>query len=107
MPLLCVTRKKHPRPFQSFVNPFRQKWLQQVVERLGLERLQRKLVIRGYKDDQRHALDTDSAQHFEAVHFRHLHVEKDQIGFVFLNGGDRGSAVATFGGEHLHIRRLP
>ena len=69
--------------------------LQQVVERVHLERAERVLVVGGDEDDRRHLLGTDGLDDAEAVDTGHLHVEEHQVGHLVLNRRDGLRAVAA------------
>src|SRR5256884_2707731 len=49
--------------------------------------------VRAEKNDGQRRAAHDEAEHFEAVHARHLEVERDDIGFEFLNLSEREGAV--------------
>jgi hypothetical protein len=76
--------------------------LEQVVDRIELERVDRVLVVRGDENHQRHRVAPDLLDHLEAVDAPHLHVEKHEVG---LERGDALhclGAVATFA-QHLDV----
>ena len=54
--------------------------LHDVVERMDSKSLQGKGVMGGKKDDERHVARFDLREHFEAIHARHLHIEKNKVG---------------------------
>ena len=54
--------------------------LQQVIDRVDVEGFQRELIIGGDENDYRHWFALDGFQHAEAVQFRHLNIEKDEVG---------------------------
>jgi hypothetical protein len=62
--------------------------LQQIVERMLLERLERVLVVGGDEDDQRRRVAVEMSDDVEPVHFRHLHVEKQHIGLLRVDDVD-------------------
>ncbi len=71
--------------------------LQQIIDRANLERVDRVLVECGDEDHRRNRLLTYLRDHVEAVHLRHLDVEKNQIGFVAADCLDRLGAGCTLG----------
>src|SRR5258705_12557629 len=78
--------------------------LQQIVERVHAKRLEREFFVRGDKDDRRHPLGADRADHTEPVDLRHLHVEQDEVGLERFDRLDRRLAVgAVTNGFELRI----
>src|SRR6185369_15523084 len=71
--------------------------LEQVVEGVHLEGAYRVLIVSGDKDDVRSRFAVERFQHFEAAQFRHLNIEKDEVGLQRL---DRIYGLTT-------IRTLP
>ena len=67
------------RPLDRGVQPLARKGLHQVVDRVGLERLQGVAVEGGDEDDRREVLGLDARQDAEAVEARHLHVEEHEV----------------------------
>ena len=58
----------------------------------------RKDIIRAVAKEGRRLMQWlrgECREHFEAVHFRHLHIEKQQVGLLRLNNGKRLVAVRT------------
>ena len=75
---------------------FRVDRLQQVVDRVDLERLDRVLIERGDEDDvRRRALVEHPPRHLEAGQPRHLHVEKHHVGLQPVDRRQRLDAVAS------------
>ena len=68
--------------------------LQQVVERVHVERPQRVAVVGGDEHDERHLVGADGVDHVEAVRARHLHVEEHQVGLQRHDRLGAGGAVA-------------
>lgn len=64
------------RAAERLLEAFVVEWLDQVVERGQVERLQRMLIVRGDEDRRRHCVGTDRSRDLEARFARHLHVEK-------------------------------
>ena len=60
---------------------------EQVIERVDFERGERVFVVRGDEDNGRHVL-AERARECEAIHLRHLDVEKHQVGRGGLDDGD-------------------
>src|SRR5207248_6832058 len=54
--------------------------LEEVIERLDVERADRVFVVRGDEDDHRHRLDPDLLDDVEAAEAGHLDVEEDEVG---------------------------
>src|SRR5262249_30419803 len=67
------------RPLQCPRKSLVVKRLQKVVERMNLEGFQRILVECSNKDDGLNLFGSNSSKHIEAIHLRHLNVEKDEI----------------------------
>src|SRR5580704_2031979 len=61
------------------------KGFQKIVQCPCLERAQCMFLMRRYEDDGGRQLIAEHLQDVEAPALRHLHVEKDQIGFGFLD----------------------
>ena len=80
--------------------------LQQVVERMGVEGVDRVAVEGGDEYDHRHARLRDAAQHLEAVDARHLDVEEHEVRRV---GGDGLDGLAAIGAlrDDLEILESP
>ena len=71
--------------------------LQQVIERVHLEGLHRVPVVSGDKDGERHVLSLQGRDHAEAIHLRHLNIEKDEVRLFLLDQRDGRLAVAALG----------
>ncbi len=69
--------------------------LEQVVERVGLESVDRIAVERGHEHDHRHALLRHLRDHFEPRQARHLDVEEHEVRGFLGDGGDRFAAVGA------------
>ena len=91
-----LERAKEPRAVER---------LQQVVERMDLERLQRVLVVGRREDDERYPVRGQRANHAEAIHDRDLDVEEDQLGLEPLDGRERLRAVGALA-HHLDVGLL-
>lgn len=70
--------------------------LDQIVEGVGLERLDGEFVVRSHEDHERHSVDHVRADHAEAVQVRHLHVQEDEVGTQELERVQGFAARATF-----------
>jgi hypothetical protein len=75
--------------------------LQQVIQRMRLERAQGELVVGGDEDHRGHVTHADRPQHVEAVDLGHLDVQKEQVRRRLFDGLDRFPAVRAFGND-LH-----
>ncbi|HVE80023.1 MAG TPA: hypothetical protein VNA89_14250 [Gemmatimonadaceae bacterium] len=53
--------------------------LQEIVERVDGEGVERVTVVRGHEHHRRHSLGADGAHDGEAIELRHLHVEEDEV----------------------------
>ena len=87
------------RVLQRLLETIAAERLQQVVDRVHLEGLQRVLVVGGDEHDRRHPIGADLLDDAKAVAHRHLHVEEHQIGMLMLNRADRLLAVGAFADE--------
>ena len=77
--------------------------LEQIVERVQLERVHGVAVVRGDEDDARRLLQAgEMARHLEAAHARHLDVEQEHLRAARRQQLDRLHAVARL--AH-HLRR--
>ena len=59
------------------------------------ERFESVAVIGGNEDDERHVIDADFVDDIEAIHFRNLDVEEDDIGLQVLDLGDGGFPIGS------------
>ena len=83
------------RPLHGQAEPNRVDRLEQVVDRVDLERLDGMLIIRGDEDDvRRRARVEHPARDLEAGQPRHLHVEEHEVGLQAVDGRQRFHAVA-------------
>ena len=89
------------RSIECFGKPSGAEWLQEIVDGVDLERSQRVLVVGGHENHGHVA--ADQIEHLEAVEFRHLHVEKQQIGLQFGHHFDRLESVGALGYD-FHVR---
>lgn len=74
--------------------------LEQVVERVHLEGLEGIGVVRGDEDDGGGEGGAHLAQHLEAVHARHLHVQEEHVHRVLAQGLHRLGAAGALA-HHL------
>ena len=87
---------------QRRLEPLIAEGLQQVVERVGLEGLDRVLVVGRDEHGHRHQFRLDLAQHAEAVQHRHLDVEEHQVRRLGVNQVEGLAAVAG-DADHLDV----
>ena len=78
---------------------------QQIVERIGVESLERELIIGGYEDHDRHVAARESLQHIEAVDSGHLYVQEDNVRRLRPNRVDCLAAVPAFS-TNLYVVEL-
>src|ERR1700756_1431201 len=62
------------------------KRLQQVIERMGFESLDRVVIVGSRKDNDRSGVGRNLAKNSEAVNLRHLDVEKRKIRLAVFDG---------------------
>ena len=74
--------------------------LEQVVERVHLERPHGVLLVGRDEDDSRCVRRRERPRHVEAVHAGHLHIEQDEIGTMVRDGRD-GPLAAVGLRDHL------
>jgi hypothetical protein len=94
-------------PLEGRLKALPAKRLQQVVERLDVKRADRVLVVGGDEHGRRHPIDANRLDHLEAIHSRHLQIEKHQvrrrlanlIDRFFARGCRAGQLDARFGSE--------
>ena len=78
--------------------------LQQVIDRLRINGLQRVLAERRDKNDQGCQMPRQLLYYLESSHARHLDVQKQQIRLPLHNRRKRITTVRAFA-EHVKIRR--
>jgi hypothetical protein len=71
-------------------------WLEQVIYRTSLERLDGMPIERRNYHYHGRMLSNEIAYHFETAHHRHLQVEKDRIGLQLFDLQQSVSAVIGF-----------
>src|SRR6266576_3712659 len=64
---------------QGFLKARIIKWLQEVIERMKLEGLERIVIEGRYKDYDRQLLGLNVLQNTEAIHLWHLDIQKNKI----------------------------
>src|SRR6266496_6015743 len=74
-------------------------WLQQIIERTDFERVHSVVIECGDKNYRRHFVCTDCCDYIETVELRHLHIEKNEIGFELANCRDSLCARFAFSKE--------
>ena len=79
--------------------------LQQVVERVDVERAQRVVIEGGDEDDERHARRADRLDDVEAGGAGHLHVEEHQVRLQPADGIDRLGAGRALGDDFEPVFR--
>ena len=84
------------RPRNRLLKALAAERLQQVVEGVDLEGLQRVLVVGRHEDRQRHGV-AERGDDLEAVEIRHLQIEQHQVRHVAANGRDGFGAGAARG----------
>ena len=90
---------------ERLLEPLAAERLEQVVERVHVERAEGELVVGRHEHDRRHPLGSHGGDDAEAVELGHLHVEEDEVGPVPLDRAHRFGAAGT-GGDHLHVGLL-
>ena len=98
-------RPREPRPHlsQRLAESFAPHRLEQIVERVHLERLERIFVVGGHEHDRRRRLE--QLQNLEAVQLGHLDVEQDQVRGQLADPFHRFEAVGAVGHD-LDVRLL-
>ncbi len=92
------------RAIDRFGQPLRAERLQQIVDRVDFECLQRVLIVRG--DEDHGDVAADEIEHLEAVELRHLDVEEQQIRLQFGDDLDRLEAIGALG-DDSHVWHAP
>ena len=80
--------------------------LEDVVERVNLERRERVLVVRRHEHDCGHLRRSDLANHLEPVELRHLDVEEHEVRRQATNLIDGRTTVATLA-DDVDVAALP
>jgi hypothetical protein len=80
----------------GFAQPLRAHRLEQIVQRIFIERAHRIIVVRSDKHYGRRAF-TQQFQDIEAVQLGHLNIEKNHLGRKFLHGLDYLQAIFASG----------
>src|ERR1043165_4828576 len=88
---------------EGFVETFAIEWFEEVIESVHLKSFERELIMGGDKDDGRHGRAFDLIDYVEAAHLGHLHIEKDEVGLLLLDGLDGSGAIVTFA-EQFNVR---
>src|SRR5262245_10252730 len=91
---------------QSLVEPLRLDRLQQIVDRVHIERLHRVFIVRRHENDCGQPLRGDGLQHFEAIEVRHLNVEEYEIGPFVDDRIDRFAPSAALPDDRDTITRF-
>ena len=102
---LTFWRKQPLDALQRLVHPFAGDRLEQVVEGVLLKRAQGKLVVGGDEDDVGAQVRVQHAHQLQPADARHLDVEKQQVGFEAMDGGQRLHGVGALS-QQADIARL-
>lgn len=90
--------------FDGLSQPFAVDGFEQVADGVGFKCVERVLIKSRREDDQRrHCIRRQSAQRFKAGQTRHLHVQKNQVGFGLFDLFQGGDAVGGFA-DDLNLR---
>ena len=73
--------------------------LEQVVERMRLERVDREAVEGRHEDDHRHAFLRHAREHVQTREPRHLDIEEHEVRRVLLDGRERSTTVGALGDD--------
>jgi hypothetical protein len=76
-----------------------------VVDGVHLEGIHGVFVVGGHEDDHGHVVALEFFDHLEAVHPRHLDIQKQQIRVVLGNGGESLRSIGALG-DHVNLRQL-
>src|SRR5215472_15725783 len=79
---------------QSALKPLFADRFKQIVNGIRIEGTQGIAVVSCHKNRDWHLVGSNLAEHLESVHFRHLDIEKNEIGFSLPNCTDSGFPVA-------------
>src|SRR5262249_1660169 len=82
---------------QSLVEPLAVERLEQVIERVDFKGAQRILIVGRDEDDHRSLLDR--LQYAEAVEFRNLHIQEEEVWLVSLDSRHSSQPVAAFAND--------
>jgi hypothetical protein len=85
-----------PGTIESAFEALFAKWLEQVVDRVCIERTKRVAVVGGHKNSNRHSVGTERPHNLKTVHLGHLHIEEDKIGPLRQNGGNCRLSIPAF-----------
>src|SRR5215469_16843820 len=92
-------------PFDRSGEAFIIQRLEEIVQSMDFERTQGVFLVSREENDQRQILAWEGSKNFKAIHARHLHVKKDDIGGMLENVFDSGRAIAAFA-DDLYIRKI-
>ena len=95
---ILVRRVSEPAngPLERELKAFLGYRFEKIVDRCDFERPDRILVVRGHKDNRRHALCSNGMDYRKAIGPRHLHIKKYEIRSLLTNKSDRLSSVSRF-----------
>jgi hypothetical protein len=77
--------------------------LKQIIDGVNVERFEREFFVRRHENNGRHLFGADRFYDREAVQLRHLHIQKNEIGFFLLDFFDRALPVAALA-NHFDLR---
>jgi len=90
--------------FDGLSQPFAVDGFEQVADGVGFKCVERILIKSRRENHQRQRqLRRQSAQHFEAGQPRHLHIQKNQVGFGLFDLFQGGDAIGGFAND-LNLR---
>ena len=63
---------------------------------MELEGTKRVLVIRRYKNNERHSIGGKRLQYPKSIHLRHLHIQEEKVRMLLANRSDRFPSIDAF-----------
>jgi hypothetical protein len=76
--------------------PFFVKRFENIIESVYFKRFEREFIVCGNENNERHIFRADDFDDFKAADFRHLNVEKNQVGREISDGVDSLAPVRAF-----------
>src|ERR1700693_5309458 len=70
--------------------------LEKIIQRSRLKSPKRVLIVSGHEDEGGRQIFPQQFKHIKAIAFRHLYIEKDQVGAAFAYLRNRLGAGSTF-----------
>jgi hypothetical protein len=99
--------RKPPGPFDSLRQTLSAHWLQQVIDRAGLEGLKRVLVISGDNYDYRNvSAAPEISDYIEPAHGGHLKIQQHKIGMVGGYFFQSGGAIVRLSDDLDAVQRI-